>query len=58
MLELRRCGCKTIVGVLDLLPELRCEGGEAMTDMYEIIQCASIVFLSAAVILTCLGARR
>lgn len=28
-----------------------------MTDMYEIIQCASIVFLSAAVILTCLGAR-
>lgn len=31
MLELRRRGCKTIVGVLDLLPELRSEGGERMT---------------------------
>lgn len=29
-----------------------------MTDAYEIIQCVSIVFLSAAVILTCLSARR
>lgn len=29
-----------------------------MTDMYEITQCISIVFLSAAVILTCLSVRR